>query len=194
MAETEKIRAELERLIQGESWPRAYPAGQVPDGYFEKLPGRVLEAVVPGGEKREAPAWGKANPYSVPAGYFDRLPGVVAGKLAPAAPVVTLPRQRRPRLSSWLAAAVITAMVAFSGLLWFTRPPAVSTSDSVEQQIASLSSEAIEQYLSNATNALNSDEILNTLNVDNLQGASFGDNSSEAVDEHLNDEIPDSLY
>lgn len=196
MAETEKIREELERLIPGESWPRAYPAGQVPEGYFDKLPGRVLEAVAPGSEEEAGLSWGKTNPYAVPAGYFDQLPGIVARKLTPApAPMVSLPRQRPlSRWSSWAAAAVITGMIALSGLLWFTNPPSAPASGSVEQQIAGLSSDAIEQYLSNATNTLNSDEILNTLNDDNIQDASSGRSSRQVLEEYLNDEIPDSLY
>jgi len=193
MAETENTREELERLIPGESWPRACP-GRVPEGYFEKLPGRVLQAVAPDRLESEVLPWDKTNPYSVPAGYFDHLPGVVTRKLS-GAPVVTLPRQRRSRWSSWLAAAVMTGIVTLSALVWFTRPPAAVTSGSVDQQIASLSSEAIEQYLNDATNTLNADEILNTLtDDDNLQGSPALEPSGKALEEYLNQEIPDSLY
>ena len=192
MAETENTREELERLVPGQSWPRVYP-GEIPGGYFERLPGRVLQAVAEAREEPGTLSWDRTNPYSVPEGYFDRLPGVVTRKLS-GAPVVTLPRQRRTRWSSWLAAAVMTGIVTLSALVWFTRPPAAVSSVSVDQQIASLSSEAIEQYLNDATNTLNSDEILNTLTDDDLQGSPAPEPSGKALEEYLNQEIPDSLY
>jgi len=195
MPETEKIRAELERLVPGASWPRTYPEGKVPEGYFGTLPGRVLDAVASLEDHAREASWGKTNPYTVPAGYFDRLPGIIAKKVTPAHPVMMLPRQRRlSRWSSWAAAAVITVLIALSGLLWFSRPPSHSTGPSFDQQIASLSSEAIEQYLNTSTSALNTDELLNTLNDDNLDDASSRQLSGQDLEKFLSEEIPDSLY
>jgi hypothetical protein len=93
-----------------------------------------------------------------------------------------------------MAAAVMTGIVTLSALVWFTRPPAAVSSVSVDQQIASLSSEAIEQYLNDATNTLNADEILNTLTDDDLRGSPAPEPSGKALEEYLNQEIPDSLY
>lgn len=195
MGETKNIQAELDSLVKGTSWPRTYPASQPPEDYFGALPGLVLERLQAADEETTVPRWSRETPYVVPEGYFRQLPGRVMRQVSPAAPVVSLPRRRQPsRWSAWSAAATITVIIAFSGLLWFGHGPATPSAVSIDQQLASLSSEAIEQYLNTATNTLNTDELLNTLNSDQLQEVPSGEFSSQDLEDYLNEEIPDSLY
>lgn len=193
MPESDHIREELERLVPDNSWPRAYPGGKAPEGYFRDLPERVLGAV---SDQADVPDWGRKNPYAVPEEYFGRLPEQVLRRVTSPAPVVLLPRRRRHAGWSRMAvAAVITVLVALSGLLWFSpHPQNGSKGISVDQQIAALSSDAIEQYLSTETSTLNTDELLNTLNEDDLEEASPGALSPRQLEQSLTEEIPDSLY
>lgn len=192
MPATNEIREELELLMPGCDWPESYPGHQVPEGYFVALPGSVMSRLGDSGTEVTLPGWGKTNPFAVPGDYFASLPHRVTDRLQPKAVVVKLPRPRS-RWSSWAMAAVITLLIALSGLLWLTEHRSYHQQPTLDQQLATLSSESIKQYLNTQTTVLNADEILTTLNDDDFQDASSAI-STKGVEEFLNEDIPDSLY
>lgn len=190
MPKRDNIQEELENLTPGFTWPDSHARLEVPEGYFQELPGRVLEMLSITGTPDITPNLPKENPYRIPEGYFEQLPGRLLGKLAPKTPVINLPRSR-PRLTAWAYAAAIIVLVALSGLLWISQhhqPP------TLDQQLASLSDDAIEQYLSTEAGAFNTDDVFSTLNEEDIQNSLTGGISSQDIQTYLSEEDPDSMY
>jgi hypothetical protein len=76
------IANELQEIIPGAAWPGLVPTfGEVPAGYFEQLPAKImqkieLETISP--LLSEAP---KTVPFTVPQGYFEQLSAQILNKI-----------------------------------------------------------------------------------------------------------------
>ena len=128
---------------------RAMPYS-IPDGYFENLgneaPFLIRDEVLP----QSLSMAGKAMPYLVPNGYFENLSGNIISKLEiekPKAKVVSFSR-------GWMkyaAAAVITAVVATTGFLYFGNnksiDPAKQPDVWVAQKLENVSDQALDEFM-----------------------------------------------
>lgn len=194
MLRSESILKELEEIEPGIPWPERFPEFNVPKGYFEGL----YESVMTKTGKIDAeisPLHVVRQPFSAPDSYFDTLPSKILGRIKQEekrSPVIKLPN-RKHRIG-WAAAAVIAAFLAVSGLLSIPRyQPGPSNSISLSKQLALLSDQAIEQYLDVNLNSANMNEVYNNLSNEDLQNVLTKGLSTRAIEEYLQDNVPDSL-
>jgi hypothetical protein len=115
---------------------------EVPEGYFEALPERILRLAKENKVSNDLLANEEIKALSpliaslknktvlnVPAGYFDTLPQAVTEKLAETkkeAPVFQINagfKNRKPVWLKYAAAAVVTGIIAVSALLFWNNPP-----------------------------------------------------------------------
>ncbi len=87
----------------------------VPDGYFEKLPGEIMDKInaLPDFEKTAA-----INPFLVPEGYFENLPNAISGKITAKKTIAQswLNIFSRPR---FVIPAAFATIVILAGLFFF---------------------------------------------------------------------------
>lgn len=178
------IRTELEGLAPGFTWPRA-PRFQVPEGYFGSLKASVLGEIAATAEMPQPPP----TPYRAPAGYFESLPAAVLSRVRRAPAVVQLPRRRAALRIRWLAAAAIAAVIALAALL---RLPRHASAPSLDRQLASLSDEAITQYLSAQAASLNEDDLYTNVSDSMLSNPVVHGLSDRDIEEYLNEDSPGS--
>lgn len=198
MSVNKNILKELEELESGFGWPEQHADFKVPEGYLTQLPDTVLNRIK-GGEREELPvSLSRENAFGTPAGYFENLPSRILNKINEEnkkAPLVRLPRSRR-KWPNWAAAAAIAAFVAVGGMWWLIPPRLQNNrqaSISFNQQLASVSDEAIEQYLSTQINSSNINEVYKNLSDQDLQDALTNDLSTSAIKEYLQNNDLDSL-
>ena len=198
MSVNKNILKELEELESGFGWPEKHADFKVPEGYLTQLPDTVLNRIK-GGEREELPvSLSRENAFGTPAGYFENLPSRILNKINEEnkkAPLVRLPRSRR-KWPNWAAAAAIAAFVAVGGMWWLIPPRLQNNrqaSISFNQQLASVSDEAIEQYLSTQINSSNINEVYKNLSDQDLQDALTNDLSTSAIKEYLQNNDLDSL-
>jgi hypothetical protein len=200
MSVNKNILKELEELVPGFGWPEKHVDFEVPEGYFTELPDAVLNRIN-GHEREELPVpLSRENAFDTPAGYFENLPLRILNKINEEnkkTPVVRLPRSRR-KWPNWAAAAAIAAFVAAGGMLWLIPPRLQNNpqaSISFNQQLASLSNQAIEQYLSTQINSSNMNEVYKNLSDQDLQDALTSGLSTSAIKEYLqNNELDSSSF
>lgn len=196
MSVNKNILKELEEIVPGFKWPENQADFDIPDGYFQRFPNIVLKNI--NDNTKELPVSLSKSTFEAPAGYFDSLPEKVLGKIkenSKETSVVRLPRKHR-NWQDWAAAAVIAAFVALGGLIWLTPHPSQNgqqASFSISQQLASVSNQAIEQYLSTHVNASNMNEVYNNLSDQDLQDALTDGLSTSAIEEYLQNNTADSL-
>ncbi len=135
------IEKELKAISPTVSEIKNNPVFEVPNGYFEALPERLLKLI------KENKAGGllpdeeinalspliaslkNKTVFGIPDGYFDALPQNITGKLAEAkqeAPVFQIDRGFKNKQRAWLkyaAAAVVTGVIAVSALFFWNKPP-----------------------------------------------------------------------
>lgn len=187
MNEGENIRKELENIAPEIQWKREFPDFSIPEGYFGQATREIWDKIqVEEGEK----ALSKTLPYQVPDGYFDQLPQKVLEKVQDTPRIISLPRQRRRRYD-WAMAAAIAAIVALAGLLSQPNRPA-GTHHSLDLQLATISNNAIEQYLDNHLSSLNTEDLYEYLNPQDQQDPMIHDVSSQAIEEYLNNNVDTS--
>jgi len=154
MKKRKDIADELQQMVPGENWPAETPGYEVPAGYFEQLPGHIMQQI----KALEAPSvqqeldeiapllaqLHKQHPYSVPAGYFDALPEQVMAAIPvqDTAKVVRMPF--RKTYWKWAVAAAITASIAVSTMLFINNN---GTGNNMEAQLAAISDQAMMDYL-----------------------------------------------
>jgi len=206
------IVEELEEIVPGLRLPAEMPY-QAPAGYFEQLPGQILQRIKAAEagtvlEELEAlspllAAAPRQQSMSVPAGYFEGLAGRIMSGVAqaeetpakveeapavkPAAKVVPM-RSRRLYLS-WAAAACLAGCVALGGLFIFRHSP--TTGNNFEAELAGIPDQEIMEYLQNHSDAFDNEAIFtnvsNTEVADELPKLSTGldDMPSEAIEKYL---------
>lgn len=197
MPRNKNILKELEEIAPDIPWPEKHPDFELPTGYFEGLHEEVMNRIGQM-EANELPAQltGK-QPFSVPDGYFEGLPAKVMGKInTENRTYPTIKFHRRRTWTAWASAAAIAAFVALGGLLWLPKNPSSNqgeTALSINEQMASLSDHAIEQYLDMNLSAANMDEVYESLNNKGLEDAVTKELSTQAIQEYLQNNAPDSL-
>ena len=135
------IEKELKAISPTLSEIKNSPVFEVPHGYFEALPERLLKLVKENKDGGLLPdeeinalspliaSLKNKTVFGIPDGYFDALPQNITGKLTEAkqeAPVFQIDRGFKNRQPAWLkyaAAAVVTGVVAVSALFFWNKTP-----------------------------------------------------------------------
>jgi hypothetical protein len=133
--------AELSPLLA--SIPKRLPFS-VPDQYFNSNM-ESLHAVV--NETEGFSFSGKQMPFELPSGYFDNLPAQVLQRVnRPQAKVIPMMRRKWVGL---MAAAVITGILAISGILYFTGKKDISVNNPqwVADKLKSVPDKTIDEFI-----------------------------------------------
>jgi negative regulator of sigma E activity len=126
---------------------------KVPENYFSTLTNDVPAIIADDSLPAILAEHTKVIPYEVPAGYFDTLSTQVLAKVAPRqAKVVSFNRTRWIRVA---AAAVITGLVAISGLMYLNNNNQTENSSNgsgtwVAKSLQNVSNQDLEQFIENA--------------------------------------------
>lgn len=173
MASEHDILSELQAMnspLAGFSRDMPY---EVPVGYFDNLPAQVLQTV----NKEVLPA-GTAMPHIVHPDYFDTLPEQLLATIRqqeqnkkPATPVKRISLWRNVR---WTAAALLILAIGIGSYRVFNPQPA-----SVEQQLQSISDEAIMAYVEDNIYAFETETIINYVNTADIDAASMQINKND---------------
>lgn len=154
MKKRKDIADELQQIVPGVNWTAETPGYEVPVGYFEQLPGHIMQQIKALEEpsvqqelNEVAPLLAqlpRQHPYSVPSGYFDALPAKVMTTIPmqDTAKIVRMPS--RKTYWKWAVAAGITACVAVSTMLFINNN---GTGNNMEAQLAAISDQAMMDYL-----------------------------------------------
>lgn len=146
---------------------------EVPAGYFDGLPAQALQIA----NKEVLPA-GTAMPHIVHPDYFDTLPEQL---LATIRQQEHPPKTGRPvrRVSlwknvRWAAAAILILAIGAGAYRIFSPQP-----QSVEQQLQSISDEAIMSYVEDNIYAFETETIINYVNTADMNAASMQINKND---------------
>ncbi len=195
------IVGELEEIVPGLRLPAETPY-QAPAGYFEQLPGQIMQRI----QAEEATtvqdelaalspllaAAPRQQPMSAPQGYFDGLADRIMHDIQSdtvAAPAKVVPIRSRRRYLSWVAAACLTGCVALGALFLFRHNPAPA--GNFEAQLAGIPDQEIVDYLQNHTDAFDNEAIFSNVSkmdvADELPGISTNlyDMPEEAIEKYL---------
>lgn len=161
----------------------------VPENYFSNLSADVPAIVGDEALPTFLATHSKQMPYEVPAGYFENLPGAVLAKVAkPQAKVVSM----GSRWMRYAAAAVVTGLIAVSGILYFKGDQTVDPSQQPEEWVAKklkgVSNQALEEFINTTDYQSSGDELVqskNGLDVGNM----LDDVSTRELDAFL-DQVP----
>ncbi len=144
---------------------------EVPQGYFDSLPEQVLHRAC---EKVSLP--GTAMPHIVHDSYFDNLPEQLLEVIkkqdnmpAPVAKRISLWKNVR-----WAAAAILILAIGIGSYKIFNPQPA-----SVEQQLQTISDEAIMSYVEDNIYAFETETIINYVNTADINAASLQLNTND---------------
>lgn len=198
MSVNKNIRKELEEIVPGSKWPEKPADFEIPEGYFQQLTDIVLNKIKDREEEELPLSLKNRRTYEAPAEYFENLPEKVLSRISEGnreTPVVMLPRKHK-NWQNWAAAAIIAAFVATAGLIWLAPSHlqnGQSSSFSLSQQLASVSDQAIEQYLGTQINSSNVNEVYDNLSNQDLQDALTTGLSTSAIEEYLQNNTADSL-
>lgn len=195
---------ELKALSAGANWPARQPAYQVPPGYFDQLPGRILELVhnddniSVGDELRTispaVAALPRHTPHSLPEGYFGTLRPILpdVNQTPPAIGATVIPiRRKKTYLKLMTAAASICAVIAVSSVFLLRD----SKRNSLDAHLANISDQEIVDYLQSHADVFDRDAIFNTVsqvealplgtqdnNLNSEDLDQFMDNSSQSAE------------
>lgn len=191
------ILKELEEIVPGFKWPENHAEFDIPEGYFQQFPDTVLNKINDSRGKELPISLKSRNIYEAPAGYFESLPAKVLSKIkedSKETSVIKLPRKHR-NWQNWAVAAAIAAVVATGGLIWLAPHPKNGQQPlfSLNRQLASVSDQAIEQYLSTQINSSNVNEVYNDLSDQDLQDILTNGLSTSAIEEYLQNNATDTL-
>lgn len=178
MKQVSDIEKELKAISPTLSGIKNSPVFEVPHGYFEALPERLLKLVRENKARNLLPdeEIGALSPlvaslknktvFGIPDGYFDALPQNIKVKLAEVkqeAPVFQIDRSFKNRQPGWLkyaAAAVVAGVIAVSALFFWNKTqdnysPTLSATESDNQQpvlmqLPEISDTDLATYLSTA--------------------------------------------
>ncbi|KAA2244479.1 hypothetical protein F0L74_00410 [Chitinophaga agrisoli] len=167
------IVGELEEIVPGLRLPAETPY-QAPAGYFEQLPGQIMQriqaenaATVQDELAALSPLLAAAprqQPMSAPQGYFDGLADRIMNDIqsgTTANPAKVVPIRSRRRYLSWAAAACLTGCIALGALFIFRHNPAPATN--FEAQLAGIPDQEIVDYLQNHTDAFDNEAIFSNV-------------------------------
>lgn len=144
---------------------------EMPQGYFDNLPAQVWERA---NENVLLP--GTAMPHIIHDSYFDNLPEQLMGlikeqenKPAPVTKRINLWKNIR-----WAAAAMLVLAIGIGSYRVFNPQPA-----SVEQQLQTISDEAIMSYVEDNIYAFETETIINYMNTADINSASMQLNKND---------------
>jgi hypothetical protein len=154
---------------------------RTPEGYFTRLPDRVMDRI-------KAESGSKKNPdggFKVPDGYFDRFPDRLEERMAHSPSKV---RKLWPSRLGWVAAAAAAILLLFL----------IPDRQAAEIEFGDLTGETIAEYLGSKEEDLSSDEIAEALPLDEIALEDMLDASLETqhIAEYLeNDrEVDEEFY
>lgn len=196
------IVKELEEIVPGLNLPPTPPPYRVPEGYFDQLPGQVLQRIrsLEADPVQEellelSPLLATAPrqlPLSTPEGYFDSLSTRIMAGIAQAqedpAPARVVPIRSRKRYYSWAVAASLLVLVGLSTMFLLRRN---SGTGGFEAQLASVPDQEIVDYLQSHTDAFDNEAILSSVSnveiADELPKIStnLNDVPEEAIQKYL---------
>jgi len=191
---------ELEEIVPGLNLPPTPPPYGVPEGYFDQLPGQVLQRIrsleadpVQEELSELSPLLAAAPrqmPLSAPEGYFDSLSTRIMAGISQAqeAPARVIPIRSRRRYYSWAVAASLLVLVGLSTMFLLRRNTGAG---SFEAQLASVPDQEIVDYLQSHTDAFDNEAILSSVSnveiADELPKIStnLNDVPEEAIQKYL---------
>ncbi|MBA4055435.1 MAG: hypothetical protein C0490_12035 [Marivirga sp.] len=127
----------------------------------------------------------KKQVFDVPEGYFEKLPGIIQARVASGA----REKYTRPVFSYALRYALPLVAVFALVIFWFNREVKVTSAESI---LASIETADLVAYLDDAdlsTDELLEDVILDSNDVDEIEGAVYGFEQTDKDIEDLLDEI-----
>ena len=175
----EKNSEILDELRQWQSpladMPRLMPF-EVPANYFTGLESNILSAL----KVEELPLqWSDSMPHALPQNYFDTLPLDILSKAKEA----DVQNNRKTIVLPFLvraAAAVLLLAAGLAGYKYFTDQPL-----NPQQQLASVSDEAISSYLQQYTDEFDTEMIVNNLSASDL--SELENIGNEEIIDYLNE-------
>jgi hypothetical protein len=186
MKKRKDIAEELQQIIPGSTWPAETPGYGVPDGYFEQLPGQIMQQIhaqQSAAVAEELDEMGpflsqmpKQHPYAVPEGYFDTVPGQIMAAIPAANTAKVIPMPAGKGYWKWAVAASVTALIAISTLFFVTS----NSTSSMEAQLAAISDQEMMDYLHTYTD--DSDPIFANVSLP----------TSIRQEQYLTDDVPTS--
>ena len=127
--------------------PRKMPF-ELPSGYFAESAGNVLPSIHQE-ESLVLSFISKEMPYQVPQGYFMNLPDKILEKLDTSRGKMISMRTKWMRMA---AAAVVTGILAISGILYFNRDqPVPAGSESIAIEVEKASQEELDAFITSTT-------------------------------------------
>ncbi len=127
----------------------------------------------------------KKQVFDVPEGYFEKLPGIIQSRVASEAKE----KYTRPVFSYAMRYAIPLVLVFALVVFWFSRDVNVTSAESI---LASIETEDLVAYLDDAdlsTDELLEEVVLDSNDVDEIEGAVYGFEQSDEEIEDLLDEI-----
>ncbi|WP_295121733.1 hypothetical protein [uncultured Chitinophaga sp.] len=197
MKKGKEIAEELKGLAPGMPVPDM-PAYSIPDGYFDALPGMIMQRVMeeqhPVSSVQEEldeispflAAVPRHTPYSAPAGYFEslELPVAITADKKESGRVVTMAK-RVKLLKRGLAAACIAAVISVGGV-YLTNE---YNPGKIDQQLAALSDTEIEEYLQNHTDDFDTEAIFSTVSYESELPSVLDEVSTDALEEFVDENM-----
>jgi hypothetical protein len=140
---------ELSPVLSGISKKMPY---QIPENYFENLTSEI-PAIISDEALPAVIDFSKSNPYQVPAGYFDGLSEQVLRKI-PKTPGKVISINRSRNFMRMAVAAMVTAVIALSGILYFTNnnsvDPVYQSEEWVAKKLDGVSTQALDDFINSA--------------------------------------------
>jgi hypothetical protein len=140
---------ELSPLLAGIS--KKMP-NHLPENYFEELT-QEIPAIISDEALPAVIDFSKSNPYQVPQGYFDGLSEQVLHKV-PKNPGKVVSINRSRNFMRMAVAAMVTGLIALSGVLYFSNNSSIDPVNQSEEWVANkldgVSTQALDDFISNA--------------------------------------------
>lgn len=139
---------ELSPLLSGISKKMPY---HLPENYFEDLTSEI-PAIISDEALPAVIDFSKSNPYQVPEGYFDGLSEKVLHKI-PKTPGKVISINRSRSFMRIAVAAMITGVIALSGVLYFSNTsvdPVNQSKEWVAKKLDGVSTQALDNFIKSA--------------------------------------------
>ncbi len=139
---------ELSPLLSGISKKMPY---HLPENYFEDLTSEI-PAIISDEALPAVIDFSKSNPYQVPEGYFDGLSEKVLHKI-PKTPGKVISINRSRSFMRMAVAAMITGVIALSGVLYFSNTsvdPVNQSKEWVAKKLDGVSTQALDDFIKSA--------------------------------------------
>lgn len=198
MHKGKEIADELKEVAPSLSALGDSPAYEVPSGYFEALPAKLMAAIHTSEHTQEVTdelneispflaAIPRQNPFTAPDGYFEGLDREVLMHIGKEQPGRIVKMARRVKLfKRCLAAAVIAGVISIGGVML-----SKSYSDnSLDKQLAQISDQEIEDYLQSNTDAFDNEDIFTNVSLeDNTPSVLPDELSEDEIENYLEDNL-----